>query len=323
MMQILSMPQTMVALLFWLGIPWMAFAQTPERYHPFVLAANEPGALTAKIPGTSTALKAQGFNIVGEYAPSTTSHVIVVTHPILQQQANQQSSLGESFAVAQRVSLTEVDGKVQTAYFNPVYMGYAYRVADIKPYTEIKTLLAAALSTTPVSEFGAAKGSMDGLTARQLSKYKYAPGMEYFDDVYDLAKYENHKQAVQAVTQALEKKSGGAFKIYQITVENQKRTLFGVGLTENFSGDAKILSIIDKQEYRHTAHFPYEILVDNNRVIALDARFRIAISWPTLKMAGEVSFLKIIKTPADIEKALTLAAGGQLQKADSEFDEWQ
>lgn len=311
----------MFLLLF--ALPPTLNAQTQQRFHPFVLAANETGAMTNKIAEVSAALKAQGLEVIAEYEPVANTHIFMVTNSALQQQANQSTTLGESFAVVQRVALTEVAGKVQVAYFNPVYMGHAYRVKDLTALTSLKTALDTALGTTPVGEFGATKGSLNGLSPRQLAKYKYAPGMEYFDDFYDLAKYDSHKQAVQGVLQALSKKQGGASKLYQLDIPDQKRTLFGVSLTENYSSDAKIISIIDKQEYRHTAHFPYEILVDDTRVIALDVRFRVAISWPTLKMAGEVSFLKIIKAPGDTEKALTLAAGGTLQKEENDFDSWE
>ena len=61
---------------------------------------------------------------------------------------------------------------------------------------------------------------------------------------------------------------------------------------------------------RHTAHLPYEMAIIDNKVFALHPRFRIAIGFPDLKMVGDHGFMKLMKTPEAIEKALTLAAGG-------------
>ncbi|MCX7180640.1 MAG: hypothetical protein NTX56_18380, partial [Proteobacteria bacterium] len=57
------------------------------------------------------------------------------------------------------------------------------------------------------------------------------------------------------------------------------------------------------------AHLPYELLVSGNKVLALYARFRIALDFPDLKMAGQNSFMKIMESPEAIRKALVSAAG--------------
>jgi hypothetical protein len=46
------------------------------------------------------------------------------------------------------------------------------------------------------------------------------------------------------------------------------------------------MSEIDFKDVRSTAHLPYDILVSGNRVYALYARFRIAVSFPDLSMRG-------------------------------------
>ena len=72
------------------------------------------------------------------------------------------------------------------------------------------------------------------------------------------------------------------------------------------------MSQIDFKDLRSTAHLPYEILVSGNRVYALYARFRIAISFPDLSKTGNNSFMKIIESPEAIRKALTKAVGGTI-----------
>ena len=59
---------------------------------------------------------------------------------------------------------------------------------------------------------------------------------------------------------------------------------------------------------RHTAYAPYEILVSGNKIYALHARFRIALSFPDL---GMTTFTKIIKAPGAIQRALTAVATGE------------
>jgi len=46
------------------------------------------------------------------------------------------------------------------------------------------------------------------------------------------------------------------------------------------------MSEIDFKDLRSTAHLPYDILVFGNKVCALYARFRIAVSFPDLSMRG-------------------------------------
>ena len=55
----------------------------------------------------------------------------------------------------------------------------------------------------------------------------------------------------------------------------------------------------------------YDILVSDNKVYALYARFRIAISFPDLSMMGANSFMNIMKAPEAIREALALTSGGK------------
>jgi hypothetical protein len=92
--------------------------------------------------------------------------------------------------------------------------------------------------------------------------------------------------------------------------------VFGVALkgaaeADKNMDDAYIMREIDFKELKSTAHLPYEILVSGNKVYALYARFRIAISFPDLSMMGSNSFMNIMKSPEAIRKALAQAAGGK------------
>ena len=56
-----------------------------------------------------------------------------------------------------------------------------------------------------------------------------------------------------------------------------------------YMDDKYIMSEIDFQDVKSTAHLPYDILVSGNKVYALYARFRIAISFPDLSMMGRTA----------------------------------
>ena len=62
---------------------------------------------------------------------------------------------------------------------------------------------------------------------------------------------------------------------------------------------------------KSAAHLPYDILVADKKVLALYARFRIAISFPDLAMMGSNSFMNIMSAPETIRKALAATVSGK------------
>ncbi|MCB1892822.1 MAG: hypothetical protein KDF48_11425, partial [Rhodocyclaceae bacterium] len=211
------------------------------------------------------------------------------------------------FGAAQRVSVTKVGNDVQVAYTNPVYMSHAYRMAGELKETASK--LQAALGK--VEEYGA-----KGLTASQLRKYHYTFGMEYFDEPNEFVKYASYEEAIKAVEAGLAAGKQGVTKVYRVDVAGKKESLFGVAMkgegdAGKFMDDKYIMSEIDFRDVKSTAHLPYDILVSDNKVYALYARFRIAISFPDLSMMGANSFMNIMKSPEAIREALALTSGGK------------
>jgi hypothetical protein len=94
--------------------------------------------------------------------------------------------------------------------------------------------------------------------------------------------------------------------------------VFGVGLPKgpfdgpdqgNVDTDKEILEIVDWQDLRHTAYLPYELMVKGGQVIALRARYRIALHFPDTKMAGAHGFTKIMNAPWAIQIAFEKVAG--------------
>jgi len=285
--------------------------QAEERlYKPFVLASNGPGELVQAINSVKRSLLDVGFIITGEYSPYEGSHVLVATN--YQLISGSKKSKGAKFAVPQRVAVSQVGEDIQVAYANPEYFAQAYQMKDDMKW--VSNQLAAALGR--IEEFGS-----KGMTRKKLRKYHYTFGMEYFRDIMVLAEYGSYGEAISKVEKSLSKKEGGAFKISRIDIQGENTTIYSVGMTEGYSSDQKVMSIIDYKTLKHTAHLPYELIVKNNKIIALHPRFRIAIDFPELSMSGiKNSFMQIISSPDAIKKALTLASGGECYY-DEDLDE--
>ena len=290
-----------VTLAFFLSASAGAALADDALLKPFVLAAKGAGSLADKVAASNAALLANGFTVVGSYSPYADTTIIVVTNDEMKTAAAKSNHGG--FGAAQRISVSKVRDEVQVSYTNPTYMANGYRMSGELPVTATK--LQAALGK--VEEFGA-----EGLSAAKLRKYHYMFGMEYFDEPSTLAEYASYEDALKAVETNLAAAKGGVTKVYRVDIPGKKESVFGVAMKsgENkYMDDQYIMSVIDFKEVKSAAHLPYELLVSGNKVLALYARFRIALDFPDLKMAGQNSFMKIMESPEAIRKALVSAAG--------------
>ncbi|MGP1675955.1 MAG: hypothetical protein ACTS6J_02225 [Burkholderiales bacterium] len=280
-----------------------AFAQDAVL-KPFVLASKGPGDLAQKLEATKAALTQAGFTVAGSYSPYPDAAVIGITNDELRSTAAKSEHGG--FGAAVRVSVTQVKDQIQVSYTNPSYMANAYRMAGDLKDTAAK--LQAALGR--IEEFGAA-----GLAPAKLRNYHYTFGMEYFDEPNTLASYGSYEEAVKAVEAGLAAGKQGVTKVYRVDVAGKKETLFGVAMKgegdNKYMDDKYIMSEIDFKDVKSTAHLPYDILVADNKVYALYARFRIAISFPDLSMMGANSFMNIMSAPEAMRTALALTVGGK------------
>lgn len=268
---------------------------------PFVLGSKGAGTVAEKVDQAKAALAAGGFTVVGDYSPYADADILIVTNDELKKNAAESEHGG--FGAVQRVAITKVKDEVQVSYTNPTYMASAYRMKG--DLSNVSAGLATALGR--VEEFGA-----KGMTAKQARKYHYMIGMEYFDEPDVLAEYASYEEAVQAVDTKLSANKNGISKVYRVDVPGKKESVFGVamkGATEadKYMEDRFIMSEIDFRDTKSTAHLPYEVLVSDNKVYALYARFRIAISFPDLSMMGSNSFMNIMKSPDAIRDALKKA----------------
>lgn len=269
-----------------------------EILKPFVLGSKSAGTIAEKAGQAKAALAAGGFTVVGDYSPYADAVILIVTNDELKKNAADSEHGG--FGAIQRVAITKSKDEVQVSYTNPVYIANVYRMkGDV---SGVATGLAAALGR--VEEFGA-----KGMTAKQARKYHYTIGMEYFDEPDVLAEYASHEEAVQAVDAKLSDNKNGVRKVYRVDVPGKKESVFGVSMkgatdADKYMDDRFIMSEIDFRDVKSTAHLPYEVLVSDNKVYALYARFRIAISFPDLSMMGKNSFMNIMKSPNAIRDVL-------------------
>lgn len=283
----------------------------PEhKMKPFILASAAAGDMKAVVADMIGKLKGAGFEIAGSYSPYPSATIIAVTNDALKG-AVAKSKYG-GYGAAQRVSVTNINGQIQVAYTNPIYMASAYRMKD--KLTGAHALLAKALGKG--KEFGPDDG--DAMNDEELREYQYMWGMEDFTDHFLMAKHASYKAALDTVEKNLAKGVKGVTKVYRIDIPGKEETVFGVamkGKTEKDKDqdDTYLMNEIDFKPIRSTAHLPYELLVSKERVYSQSARFRIAISFPDLSMMGANSFMNIMGAPDAIKNALTAVAGGEVQ----------
>ena len=275
----------------------------------YILAETKSGDMAAIVTETKDKLTAAGFEIVGEYSPYANTKIIIVTNDALKQNAAA-SDFG-AFGSAQRVAVTQVKDQVQIAFTNPVYMSHVYRMKS--DLSDISSQLKQALGDK--GEYG----PEDGLKVKKLRKYHYKWLMPYFYDRLNLVEYKSYDEAVEKVESALQSDNkGGVKKVYRIDIPGKQETVIGVSLAGpsnvDCSGDKYIMDRIDFKDTKSSGHLPYEMVISGNKVYALPAEFRIAISFPDLSMIGSNSFASIMCAPDAISEALTFGAGGKLEE---------
>lgn len=275
---------------------------------PFILASIGERGLAEQTEATIARLEEAGFTVAGQYAPLPQAHVIVVTSPELLALAAGTERGG--YGAAQRVSVSERDGKTEVAFVNPLYIQYAYRLdADMQG---VHDSLSQALGN--VESFGSEKG----LSAKKLAKYRYMVMMQRFDDPSELASFPDHEAALAAVEEGLARDGDALTQVYRIDIPGKQQALIGVGMKaagtsadELAIDEAHQLSIVDFEGYSKVAYFPYELLVNGSEVEALHMRFRMAVHFPDLSMAGAHGFTKLMSAPGATEDAFEALLGGQ------------
>ena len=286
----------------------LAFFSTvqAEVLKPFILAKTVSGTMSEVVNDVTTKLTEHGFTVVGTYSPYPNATVICASYPDLTAAAAKAKNGG--FGAAQRIAVTEIDGKLQVTYANPAYIGTAYGLGKLETVSQ---KLAAALGRE--QEYGA-----EGIKEEKLGpgKYHYKMLMPYFDDIDVLNTYSDYKTGIATVEANLAAGKGGTAKVYRIDLPGKDVSVFGVAIPKGDgidSGDTdtdkEIMDIIDYKPIRSTAYLPYELMVQGNKAIALRGRYRIAVHFPDTPMVGSHGFTKIMSAPGGILNALEAVAG--------------
>lgn len=272
-----------------------------QTLSPYVLGIETTENVSTTKVMVAEQLKAAGIHVIGQYQPADDENrwVMVFTS---KEMDNAVKTIGglTGFAGALRLSVTHEAGKTLVTYTNPVYWGNAYFRDDFPKvasnYAALTTKLEKAMSG--IGAFvGTPFGSKKGLELDKLRKYHYMAGMPRFDETKELAVFESHEAALAQVEASIKIGVPNVKMVYKHKIPGQNLTLYGFALSGE-DGEGKFMPIIDISNPMHTAFLPYEILVKDNEVHMLHGRFRIALSFPDLKM---MTFMKIMSTPGDIE----------------------
>jgi hypothetical protein len=300
-------PSVRVFVLLFLSLLSLSlYAADKETFKPFVLAEQSNISMDEARTKMDKLIKQSPFSIIAEYSPYDDAYIYVITSDELKSLASEAPYGG--FAAPQRVSLTKINGQMQIAYTNPVYMKHAYRMKNV----DMQPILDQMTQAFGFEQFFGG----EGLTARKLKRYKYSFGLEGFDSFYELPEYDTHVKAIAALIEGFNKKDSGIRKVYELKIPGKDQVVFGVSMNSKDSGDEeldtrKTMSIIDHLPLKRTAYLPYEIMVTDNKIIAMHARFRIATYYYDLKMFGPHGFGKLFSTPTAYNKAFTKLAGGK------------
>jgi hypothetical protein len=121
-----------------------------------------------------------------------------------------------------------------------------------------------------------------------------------------------------AVEKGLARDGDALTQVYRIDIPGKQQALIGVGMTATGKSEDEVdideahqLSIVDFEGYSKVAYFPYELLVSGNEVEALHMRFRMAVHFPDLSMAGKHGFTKLMSAPGATEDAFEALLGEQ------------
>lgn len=303
-----SMHAGLVVILMWcVSSLSMAAIDGQTRLKPFTLAEEiKNGRLTPVTEAVRKKLNDGGFEIIGSYSPYETANIFIVTNTRLKQVAS--NSRYGGFGAALRVAITQMGNDIQVTHNNPNYIGLAYNMknelADIKQ--QFKQTLG----------YMRDYGGGEGVKAADLPSYNYTFGLEGFTGFFEFAKHGSYQEALRKVEASLEKGKYGISQVYRLDIPGKQQTVIGLSLkgdagSQPFLNDKFVMEVIDNKEIRRSAHLPYEIMIDGNKVIAMHPHYRLAVNFPDLKMFGKNSFGRLMDLPYVYEEFFTKAVGGQ------------
>jgi len=290
------MKNYILSLLFIAAFGSNTFAQ---EIAPYIKIGETSESIQTVSDNVTTALKNNGFTVLGKYNPSgkSTLKVIAFTQDKLKSTVIKVKDRGALAAIF-KVGLVQSNGKVLLSYTNPDYILRAYLGDNYKTNKSTYIGFSNDLKSTfsglgnDFTPFGGTVGADD------LGEYHYKIMMPYFSDPIELNEYTSFEEGLRIIEKNLKAKKGNTKLVYKLEFPSEKVAVFGIGLENKEKGEAEFLPIIGEA---HAAALPYEIILQNKTVTMLHGKYRIALHWPELTMG---TFMKIMSTPGDIEDTL-------------------
>ena len=251
----------------------------------------------AKAKTVEKKLKAAGFTILANVKVGKKKMPnIVFTSPAIKKLANR--PMRGMLAGAMRIIVDKKNNVIKAN--NPMYFFKAFLQDQYKPGDE-KSTISAMLKAFPSLSLDA-MGNDENLEYDDITDYHYMIGMPYYHDQNELARGDSVDKLVAKIVKNSKKKK--AF-VYKVKLTN-KRYVLGVQLSKRTSKFTKKIGI------QNSALLPWQILVeeiedDGKKVavaMALDGKYRIALSYPQLSMVGTGSFAGIMSIPGALETEL-------------------
>ena len=265
---------------------------------PYVQGARLPAAdLGAELGTVEKKLQAAGFTVIGRHMPKGVAGATVIVTDAGILDAIGKVGGPAITAAALRVGV-QADGTV--SYMNPDYW---YRAFVRGQFGQVQAAVQAAQARL-VQALGEGKPFGGDVDADDLPSYRYMFGMERFDsDNSLLATHASFDAALASVRANLAKGTADTAKVYEVVMPERKLAVFGVAMNSADSGEGWWVNKIDGAS--HVAALPYELFIVDNKVYALYARYRIALSWPELGMG---QFMGIMNAPNAIQDTMTRVA---------------
>lgn len=288
--------------MFCLGLVFSGLVRA--EFQPFVSGTQYEGAVEAAVAASRERLAEEGFQVVGDYAPTEGVHVLSVTSDALLETAarSPRGGYGAVMSVA-----FERDGEItRVSYMNPQYVAHGYRLESDNE--SVFLAMASALGAT--GYFGA-----EPISSVNLRTYQYAFGLETFEDAVDLGSFGSFDEARDGIAQRADSGDLGTDLVYRVRIPGKRQEVFGVAMQTDDpnANDAALVQMVDQDAPRGYAFLPYPVLLDGSAAETLSLRFRMALFFPDLPMmGGDASFFKLRSAPDAINSLLLDVVDGKV-----------
>jgi uncharacterized protein (DUF302 family) len=267
-----------------------------QNLSPYIKVGDSGKDVQQTADQVNSALKSNGFDILGSYHPEGKSSFMVIayTRKDLQDAVLQKKDRGALAAVL-KVGLKGNGNTTTISYLNPEYLFNAYLMND---YDKHKTALQKVSGDvkSALSPLGNVNKPFGGsLSVKKLRKYQYKMMMPYFTDPVELEEFDSFKEGVSIIEKNLSAKKGNTALVYKLKFPSKKIAVYGIALNDKNDGESFFLPIIGED---HLAAMPFEIILQGDTATILHGRYRIALHWPELSMS---TFMKIMSTPGYVE----------------------